>query len=114
MDAHRLRRETEALQATMAARAAAGPAAAEAQDGISLSVDEEDVDAVVLDNFGYIRQFSGEPYDYSKAMGEILVEAVEVRPETPYPTHESEAMDEIFRTFLPYNLLLYPSLTASD
>jgi hypothetical protein len=23
----------------------------------------------VLDNFGYIRQFSGEPYDYNKAMG---------------------------------------------
>ena len=23
----------------------------------------------VLDNFGYIRQFSGEPYDYTKAMG---------------------------------------------
>ena len=56
----------------MAARAAAGTAAAEAYEGISLSVDEDDVGAVVLDNFGYIRQFSGEPYDYSKAMGKIL------------------------------------------
>lgn len=30
---------------------------------------EDAVLSDVLDNFGYIRQFSGEPYDFTKAMG---------------------------------------------
>ena len=78
---HRLQRETEALDATLAARAAAGPAALEEQEGISLSVDDDDVDAVVLDNFGCAGKDGRTKHSNLEAEIQIVSKSLEFVPQ---------------------------------